>query len=301
MKRIIRVGSRESKLAVVQTELVVNEVKKKHPELEFEVTYIKTKGDVLLDSPLDKIGGKGLFVKELEQALISGVIDLAVHSLKDMPAEIPQELGIKAVSKREDPRDVLVTREGQKLYELKNGAVVGTSSVRREVQLSAARPDFKFKNLRGNILTRIKKLLDGEYDAIVLAAAGLKRLGLEDRCVEFFEPDVVLPAVGQGILAIEGRRNDKLEFLLDSVHDQDSFMAAQAERAFLIRLNGGCSVPMAAQAVIEGQHMKIYGMLAAEDKSRMFKADTCGCKYDAEKLGLQLAELILKQMGESGG
>lgn len=295
MKKIIRVGSRESRLAMVQTEWVVNEIKKKHPELEFEITGIKTKGDVLLDTRLDKIGGKGLFVKELEYAIISGAIDFAVHSLKDMPAEIPEKLTIAAVSKREDPRDVLVALAGHKLKDLPNGAVIGTSSVRREVQLSVIRPDLRFKTLRGNVLTRIKKLIDCEYDALVLAAAGLKRLGLEERCIEYFDIEDVIPAVGQGILAIEARRSDNPGFLIDSIHDTDSFRTAQAERAFMIKLNGGCSVPLAAHAVIDGQHMEMNGMLASEDKSKVFRAKVKGSKYDAENLGMQLAELILKQ------
>ena len=296
MNRVIRVGSRESKLAMVQTEWVVNEIKKKHPELEFEITAYKTKGDILLDDRLDIIGGKGLFVKELEYALISGAIDFAVHSLKDMPAGIPEELAIAAVSMREDPRDVLVTLDGRKLKDLPNGAVIGTSSVRREVQISGMRPDLVYKTLRGNVLTRLKKLADGEYDAIVLAAAGLKRLGFEERCVEYFDIDYVIPAVGQGILAIEARRGDKLDFLMDSVHDQDSFQAAQAERAFMISLNGGCSVPMGAHAVINGRHMEVKGMLAVEDKSKVCRAEVKGGRNDAESLGLQLAEMILKQM-----
>ncbi|MHB1394590.1 MAG: hydroxymethylbilane synthase [Clostridia bacterium] len=295
MSRVIRVGSRESKLAMVQTEWVVNEIKKKHPELVFEITGFTTKGDILLNERLDKIGGKGLFVKELEYALISGAIDFAVHSLKDMPAEIPEKLTIAAVSRREDPRDVLVTRDGRKLKDLPNGAIIGTSSVRREVQISGMRPGMVYKTLRGNVLTRLKKLNEGEYDAIVLAAAGLKRLGLEESCVEYFDTDDVIPAVGQGILAIEAGTGSKLDFLMDSVHDADSFYEARAERAFMIRLNGGCSVPMGAHAVICGELMEVMGMMASEDKSKVCRAEIKGSKYDAESLGLQLAEMILKQ------
>jgi len=296
MSRVIRVGSRESKLAMVQTQWVVNEIKKKHPELEFEIKGYTTKGDILLNDRLDKVGGKGLFVKELEHALINGEIDFAVHSLKDMPAQLPEELAIAAVSKREDPRDVLVTVDGRKLRDLPDGAVIGTSSVRREVQISCIRPGMVYKILRGNVLTRLKKLKDGEYDAIVLAAAGLKRLGLEDCCVEYFNTDDVIPAVGQGILAIEARKGDVLDYLTDSVHDPDSFYAALAERAFMIRLNGGCTVPMGAHAVIEGDIMKIKGMLALEDRSKVLRAEVEGSKYDAENLGRMLAEMILKQL-----
>ncbi|HHW47638.1 MAG TPA: hydroxymethylbilane synthase [Clostridiaceae bacterium] len=297
MSRVIRVGSRESKLAMVQTLWVVNEIKKKHPELEFEIKGYTTKGDILLNDRLDKVGGKGLFIKELEHALINGEIDFAVHSLKDMPAQLPEELDIVAVSKREDPRDVLVTVDGRKLRDLPDGAVIGTSSVRREVQISCIRPGMVYKILRGNVLTRLKKLKDGEYDAIVLAAAGLKRLGITDcdYCFEYFDTNEVLPAVGQGILAIEARKCDALDYLMDSVHDSDSFYAALAERAFMIGLNGGCTVPMGAYAAIEGDIMRIKGMLALEDRSRVFKAETEGSKYDAENLGRMLAGMILKQ------
>jgi len=275
----------------------VNEIKKKHPELEFEIKGFTTKGDILLNDRLDKVGGKGLFIKELEYALINGDIDIAVHSLKDMPAELPENLTIAAVSRREDPRDVLVTVDGRKLRDLPDGAVIGTSSVRREVQISCMRPGMVYKTLRGNVLTRLKKLKDGEYDAIVLAAAGLKRLGIADSdcCIEYFDTDDVIPAVGQGILAIEARKGDELGYLTDSVHDADSFYAALAERAFMIRLNGGCSVPMGAHAVIEGDIMKVKGMLASEDKSKVIRAEVEGSKYDAENLGRQLAEMILKQ------
>lgn len=296
MSRVIRVGSRESKLAMVQTQLVVNEIKKKHPQLEFEIKGFTTKGDILLNERLDKVGGKGLFVKELEYAIINGEIDFAVHSLKDMPAELPEKLTIAAFSRREDPRDVLVTLDGRKLKDLPDGAVIGTSSVRREVQIDRLRPGMVYKTLRGNVLTRLKKLQDGEYDAIVLAAAGLKRLGLEESCVEYFDSGDVIPAVGQGILAIETAKGSRLDFLADSVNDADSSLAALAERAFMIRLNGGCSVPMGAHAVIEGGIMSVNGMLAPEDKSKVLRAGIKGGKYDAEDLGRRLAEMILEQI-----
>lgn len=296
MKRKIRVGSRESKLALVQSEWVVDEIRKKHPELEFEIVPIKTKGDVLLDTRLDKIGGKGLFIKELEIALLAQSIDIAVHSMKDMPAEIPEGLAISAVSRREDPRDVLVTADGRFFEELVEDAVIGTSSVRREVQLLEKRSDLRFKTLRGNVLTRLNKLLNREYDAIVLAAAGLKRLGLEDRCIQYFDVAEMVPAVGQGILGVETRKNDDISYLLDSVHCEEAAMQLSAERTFMVKLNGGCSVPIAAHAVIEGEKMKVYGLLAPEDKAAVFRATVEGNKHEAAMLGERLADGILEQM-----
>lgn len=301
MKRIIRVGSRESDLAMAQSRWVIREIKKKHPEFEFEIIGVKTSGDAMLDKTLNKIGGKGLFIKELEQALLDKTIDIAVHSMKDMPAEIPEGLKIAAVSKREDPRDVLVTADGRSLEELEDGCVIGTSSVRREVQISNKRPELRFKMLRGNVLTRINKLLNNEYDAIVLAAAGLKRLGLEERCVQYFSVDDVIPAVGQGILGIEARADDDTEYLLDSVHCEESALQISAERTYMIKLNGGCSTPIAAHAAIDGAEMEIYGMLAREDKSRVYRAHIKGNKAEAANLGEKLAEIILKQAGESKG
>ena len=199
---------------MVQTQWVVNQIKKKHQHLDFEIVGIKTKGDIILDKMLDKIGGKGLFIKELENALLEKKIDMAVHSMKDMPAEIPAGLKIAAVSYREDPRDVLVTVDGRTLEDLDAGAVIGTSSVRREVQLKKIRPDLKFKVLRGNVLTRLVKLANREYDAIILAAAGLKRLGLAEMCVQYFNVEELIPAVGQGILGIETRDDGELDYLL---------------------------------------------------------------------------------------
>jgi hydroxymethylbilane synthase len=299
MKRKIRVGSRESKLAMVQSQWVVNEIKKKHPDIEFEIVGIKTKGDIILDKTLDKIGGKGLFIKELENALLEKDIDIAVHSMKDMPAEIPSGLKIAAVSVREDPRDVLVTADGRTLEEIGSGSVIGTSSVRREVQLRSIRPDLEFKFLRGNVLTRLNKLVNKEYDAIMLAAAGLKRLGLMDKCIQYFNVEDIIPAVGQGILGIETREDDDIDYLLDSIHCEESALRIQAERAYMIKLNGGCSVPIAAHAVIEGDSMRVYGMFATEDKLSVYRACVEGNKKEAESLGLRLADMILKQAGKN--
>lgn len=292
-------GTRESKLALVQTNLVINEIKKKHHDLEFEIVGIKTKGDALLNVRLDKVGGKGLFIKELEQALTSGAIDMAVHSLKDMPAELPEGLTITAVSKREDPRDVLVTPGGMKLDDLKKGAVVGTSSLRREVQLSGIRPDLQFKTLRGNVLTRLNKLLNGEYAALVLAAAGLKRLGLEDRCDQYFTIEEMIPAVGQGVMAVETRKDDDTSYLKDSIHCPETAFAVCAERTFMVKLNGSCSTPIGAHAVIDGDNMKIWGMLALEDGTKVCRSYVEGSKYDAVSLGSKLAHNIMENMKSS--
>jgi hydroxymethylbilane synthase len=296
MKRKIRVGSRESKLALVQTQWAINEIRRVHPELEFVVIGMKTEGDRQLDTRLDKIGGKGLFIKELERALLQGEIDLAVHSLKDMPAELAQGLTLAALSRREDPRDVLVTEKDLQLNELPEGAVVGTSSVRREMQLACRRPDLQFKTLRGNVLTRLNKLVNKEYDALVLAAAGLRRLGLEYRCTRTFSIEEMVPAVGQGILALETREEDDSSYLLDSIHCPDAALAASAERMYMIRLNGGCTTPMGAHAVIEEGHMKLYGMLAREGHTSIYKAVVEGNKHDAVTLGSMLADKILEQI-----
>jgi hydroxymethylbilane synthase len=293
MKRAIRVGTRESNLAIAQSKWVIDEIKKKFPHLEFELVGIKTTGDIVLDKSLDKIGGKGLFIKELETALINKTIDFAVHSMKDMPAILPDELHIAAISKREDPRDVLVTLDRKTLNELQAGAVVGTSSVRREVQLKHLREDLHVKTLRGNVLTRLDKLQKGEYDAILLAMAGLKRLGLEEKAVQLFEIDEMIPAVGQGALGIEARKGEDLDYLLESVNDEESSLAVIAERAFMEKLGGSCSTPIGAHAVIDGNKIKIYGMWALDGKGKIKRAVVEGDKSDAVALGQQLADIIV--------
>lgn len=294
MKKIIRVGTRESKLAVVQSQWVIDQIGKKFPQLQFELIKIKTSGDVILDQRLDKIGGKGLFIKELESALIKGTIDIAVHSIKDMPTELPEELAISAISKREDARDALVTAHGRTLAELPPNAVIGTSSLRREVQILQKNPGLKMKTLRGNVLTRINKLLEGEYDGIILAMAGLKRLGLEDKAAQCFNVEDMIPAVGQGALGIETRKGEDIDYLLQSVHDEETALAVEAERAFLIKLNGGCSIPIGAHAVIDGDRMKVSGMLAEENGADMSKASVEGSKYDGVELGERLADIIME-------
>lgn len=296
MRRMIRVGSRESKLAIAQSELVIEKIKLRHPELDFELITMKTKGDIILDKRLDKIGGKGLFIKELENALIENQIDMAVHSLKDMPAQLPSGLKISAVSKREDPRDVLIAPNGQSIWDLKLGSVVGTSSKRREIQIANLRPDLKFKTLRGNVITRIAKLEAGEYDAIVLAAAGIIRLGLGEKASYYFNTEEMIPSVGQGIMCVETRYEYDTEFLMDSVHCSEAIFQANAERAFLIAMDGGCSVPIAAFATVMDDKISITGMYGIEPENIMKKATIEGNKEDAQKLGTELGEMIKKQM-----
>ena len=279
----------------MQSKWVINEINKKFPYIEFELVPIKTSGDVILDKRLDKIGGKGLFIKELENALLDDSIDIAVHSAKDMPAELPGGLTIAAVSEREDPRDALITRDGKSLEQLGDNAVIGTSSVRREVQLSQIKPGMNFKTLRGNVLTRLNKLVNREYDGIVLAMAGLKRLGLEDKCVRCFNVEDMIPAVGQGALAIEARKDDDLAYLIESIHNEEAALAVSAERAYLTKLNGGCSMPIAAHAVIEENKMKLWGMLAPEDKSEIYRAYIEGNKHDAVALGTKLADMVTER------
>lgn len=295
MKRLIRVGTRESSLAIAQSNWVINEIKRKFPELEFELVGIKTKGDAILDRRLDKIGGKGLFIKELESALLEGTVDFAVHSMKDMPSEIAEGLTIAAVSGREDPRDALVTLDGRRLDGLAEDSVVGTSSLRREVQLLDLKPGFKIKTLRGNVITRLKKLSENEYDAIILAMAGLKRLGMEDRCVQCFSVEEMIPAVGQGALGIETRKDYDAGYLRESIHDEDASLAVRAERAYMKRLDGGCSKPIAAHAVVVGKRMKIYGMYAFDETSGVTRATVEGSSSNAEALGMKLADSIIKK------
>lgn len=300
MNGTIRVGTRESALAMAQSRLIVNLLESRFSGLKFELVGMKTRGDVLLDTRLDLIGGKGLFVNEIENALIEDKIDMAVHSMKDMPAVMPGQLTIAAVSEREDPRDVLVTTNGQSLKELRNGAVVGTSSIRREVQLLALRPDLNVRQLRGNVLTRLDKLGAGEYDAIVLAAAGLKRLGLHEKCGRCFSVEEMLPAIGQGILGVQVRKGGKMQELVNSVNSPDTWLALEAERSFMVRLNGGCSTPVAAHAVISGNEMKIMGMLAANDGKTVLRAAVEGDKRQAPTLGERLADLMVQNQRSMG-
>lgn len=256
----VYVGSRQSLLAVRQSEIIMKEIKQFHPELELDLVTMKTTGDRILHKTLDKIGGKGLFIKELDLALGEGRIDLAVHSLKDMPMEESGEFPILACSTREDPRDVLVLRQG--CAGLDQHAVIGCSSLRRKLQLRKLFPEAEFQNIRGNILTRLEKLDRGEYDALVLAAAGLIRLGLAHRISRFFSVEEILPPAGQGILAVQG--SSRMRKLADCVNDRFSYCAASAERAFVRELDGGCSSPVAAHAVVKEGICELRGLYYEE-------------------------------------
>lgn len=292
MKRIIRVGSRESKLAVVQTQLVLNEITKVHPEITFELVTMKTTGDKILDRNLDKIGGKGLFVKELDKALLEGRIDFSVHSLKDMPMKISREIPLIGFSKREDPRDVMIVKQGM-TAEFHTGCI-GTSSRRRMEQLKKLYPDATFRGIRGNVQTRLQKLEEEDYVATILAYAGLSRLGMESCIARIFSVDEMIPAAGQGILAFQGRMGEDYSYLC-SACSKESEYAAKAERSFVTCLDGGCSSPTAAYACVKGEELKLRGLYyqeAAKDYSVGIKI---GNVAEAEKIGQELAEELRAQ------
>jgi len=295
-KRKIIVGSRESRLAVIQSQFVMEQIRKNHPELELELITMKTTGDVILEQTLDKIGGKGLFVKELDRALCQGVIDIAVHSLKDMPAEIPEDLPITAFSKREDPRDVLVLPQGTGSIEnLDKEKAVGCSSARRTIQFLDLYPDLDVKPVRGNVLTRLKKLDEGEFSALLLAFAGLKRLSLENRISRVFSTEEMIPSAGQGILAIQGRKGEDLNFLA-CINDKDAQTAALAERAFIQKLDGGCSSPAAAFAEVHGTEVRITGLYVDVETGEKAKGSMTGDRRDAAGIGYRLATRLLAEV-----
>jgi len=277
---------------------VAEELRRLRPDLTVQLTPIRTSGDKILDAPLAKVGGKGLFVKEIEEALLTGRIDLAVHSLKDLPAQLPQGLRIGAVPFREDPRDVLISRAGHPFSRLPEGARVGTSSLRRAVQLLHIRPDFEIVPLRGNLDTRLRKLEREGLDAIVVAAAGIKRLGLEERVTEYLPETICLPAIGQGALAIEVREGDAVGDLVAALDHPESRFAVLAERAFLKRLFGSCQVPMAAHARLQHGRLVITGMVASLDGQKLLRETLEGNLQDAEALGTALAETLFASGAE---
>lgn len=290
--RTIRVGTRKSRLALVQSNLVIDSLAAQTNDFSFALRHIVTKGDQIQDVALSKVGGKGLFVKEIERALLDGEIDFAVHSMKDMPAELPDGLEIASIPEREDPHDVLLSAENQRLEELKPGAVIGTSSLRRAAQLLHARPDLTVRSLRGNVTTRISRLKAGDFDAIILAAAGMKRLGIDERG-EALPYDCLLPAVGQGALAIECRSADiGLKALLGRINHEKTAVTVQAERAFLKRLNGSCQVPIAAycERGTDGR-LLLQGLVASVDGQKVLKSRGTG--NDPLALGTQIAEDLL--------
>jgi hydroxymethylbilane synthase len=290
----ITIGTRGSQLALWQANWIKDALGSRHPTLSIELTIIKTKGDKILDVPLAKVGGKGLFVKEIEEALLDGRIDLAVHSMKDMPADIPAGLCIGAIPEREDPRDVLITRNGLPLDQLQQGARVGTSSLRRSAQLLHLRPDLSIVPLRGNLDTRLKKLQSESLDAIVLAAAGVRRMGLADRITQLLDKSVMLPAVGQGALCIEIREKDPLiKPMVAALDDQPTRQVVMGERAFLKRLEGGCQVPIAGHGHIDKNGYTLTGLVCDVDGSHQIKQSRTGPESRNEEIGLELAEALL--------
>lgn len=295
---LLRIGTRGSALALWQAEWVKSQLLAAHEELAVELMVIKTTGDKILDVPLAKVGGKGLFVKEIEEALLDGGADLAVHSVKDMPAELPEGLHLAVMPPREDPRDALISRNGAGLDALPHGARIGTSSLRRAAQLLHLRPDLRIETLRGNVDTRLRKLESEGFDAIVLAAAGLKRMELSHVVSEYLEPERMLPAVGQGALGIETRIDDAFtNQMVASLAHQKTMTIVSAERAFLKRLEGGCQVPIGAHATMEGETLILTGMVADLRGERLVRKQTHGKAQQAEVLGASLAEEVL----EAGG
>jgi hydroxymethylbilane synthase len=302
MSRALVIGSRGSKLALWQADQARQRLLELNPQIDVRVEIIKTTGDVKSD-PLSVIGGKGVFTKELEDALLDGRIDIAVHSLKDLPTVLPERLSISAICKREDARDALVLRSevpSSSLAGLLTGAIVGTSSQRRLAQLKALRSDVIVKDLRGNVDTRIRKLDEGQYDAVILATAGLVRLGLQDRISARIAANEMLPAVGQGAVAIETRSDN--EFAVEATRKLDHHetrLACLAERAFLRSLGGGCQFPIAAHAIVDGDSLNLDGLVAKPDGSEILRDSLSGAVVDAESIGSQLAEQLLQQGARS--
>jgi hydroxymethylbilane synthase len=294
MAKSIKIGTRGSKLALWQANWVKSALNAEHTSIAVELVPIKTRGDKILDVPLAKVGGKGLFVKEIEDALLNGRIDLAVHSMKDMPSEIPDGLCVGAIPEREIPQDVLISKKGLLLHDLMPGARIGTSSLRRSAQLLHARPDLVILPLRGNLDTRLKKLETENLDAIILAAAGVKRLGLENRITEYLDESVMLPAVGQGALCIEIRQNDpEIEPITSALNHQETWTVVMGERAFLNRLEGGCQVPIAAHGKIKKNTFTLSGLVASVDGTTVIKETLSGPEDSSESIGVKLADRLL--------
>lgn len=295
-KNVIRIATRKSALALWQAEFVKAELEKFHPELVVELVPMSTQGDKILDTPLAKIGGKGLFVKELEQAMLDGRADIAVHSMKDVPVDFPQGLHLHTICEREDPRDAFVSNNYKTLAELPQGAVVGTSSLRRQCQIRAMRPDLVIKDLRGNVNTRLAKLDNGEYDAIILAAAGLLRLEMAERITDYISASDSLPANGQGAVGIECRTDDlNTQALLAPLEHGETRIRVLAERAMNRKLQGGCQVPIGAFAEVNNDSVMLKGLVGAIDGSVILRDEVTGPVAEAEQLGEQLAAKLLAQ------
>lgn len=295
-KTILKIATRQSPLALWQANYVKDRLIQLYPALSVELVPMVTKGDVILDTPLAKIGGKGLFVKELETALLNGEADIAVHSMKDVPMQFPQGLGLSVICPREDPRDAFVSNKYRTLNELPQGAVVGTSSLRRQCQLKQLRPDLDIRSLRGNVGTRLSKLDQGDYDAVILASAGLIRLRLSERIASFIEPEISLPAAGQGAVGIECRVDDQdVHQLLAPLADATTTACVLAERAMNNRLQGGCQVPIGGYAVLQNNEIHLRALVGALDGSAIIRAEGKSAVENGEELGVQIAEQLLRQ------
>lgn len=296
MSNIIRIATRKSPLALWQAEEVSRLLKHFHPHLEIELVTMTTQGDKILDTPLAKIGGKGLFVKELEVGMLQGDADIAVHSMKDVPMSFPEGLHLSVVLEREDPTDAFVSNTYSSLADLPLNAKVGTCSLRRQTQLKGNRPDIEILDLRGNVNTRLAKLDNGDYDAIILASAGLKRLGFEDRITECISSDYSLPAIGQGAVGVECRSDDDaMNALLAPLNHAETALRVSAERAQNSRLNGGCQVPIGGFAELIGDRIRLRGLIGFPDGSKIFRSEKEALQADAEALGVAVAEDLLAQ------
>ena len=294
LDKIIRIATRQSPLALWQAQYVQKQLMACHPGLQVELVPMVTKGDIILDTPLAKVGGKGLFVKELELAMLDGRADIAVHSMKDVPVEFPEGLGLVTICERDDPRDAFVSNDYASLADLPEGSVVGTSSLRRQCQLREQRPDLVIRDLRGNVGTRLAKLDNGDYDAIILAVAGLNRLNLQDRVRTALTPEECLPAVGQGAVGIECRLDDsETRALLAPLAHRETTLRVLAERAMNTRLEGGCQVPIGSYAEIDGDQIWLRALVGAPDGSQMVRGERRGNTADAERMGVELAEELL--------
>lgn len=296
LEKTLKIATRQSPLALWQANYVKDRLQQLYPDLTIELVPMVTKGDVILDSPLAKIGGKGLFVKELENALLNKETDIAVHSMKDVPMQFPEGLGLAVICQREDPRDAFVSHSYRTFAELPQGAVVGTSSLRRQCQLKALRPDLDIRSLRGNVGTRLSKLDNGDYDAIILASAGLIRLGLADRIASFIDVEQSLPAAGQGAVGIECRTDDmQVQALLAPLADAETTYCVRAERAMNNHLQGGCQVPIGGYAVLQQGQLYLRALVGDIDGSRIIRAEGKSAVENAEVLGVQIAEQLLAQ------
>jgi hydroxymethylbilane synthase len=295
----LRIGTRASQLALWQANWVKSELEKRYPGMEVTLTKIKTIGDKILDVPLAQVGGKGLFVKEIEEAMLRGEIDIAVHSMKDVPTDFPEGLGLHCITEREDPRDAVISRN-VRFSDLPQGARIGTSALRRQAQLLKVRPDLQMVIIRGNVETRIRKLEDEKLDAVILAAAGLKRLGFTEKVAEYLDTELSIPAIGQGALGIECRLDDAvITETIDFFNHPDTSHAVRAERALLKRCEGGCQVPIAAHGTVSDGTLRLVGFIAAVDGRRSVRGEVSGPVGECEKLGIQLADRLLAEGGKT--